>query len=101
MLSEITVTEVLTGIYDPQPAPEGKPGLKAPESLYGSRTMWAHLNRHRTHDGPLHYRRDHGIDYWARVTAPYSGLALWRGTERWRDQSWLDALVGGWERLWA
>ena len=59
-LWDITVTEVLAGIYDPQPAPAGEPARKVPESLYGSRKMWAHLNRHRTHGGPLHGRTDHG-----------------------------------------
>ena len=44
-LWDITVTEVLAGIYDPQPAPTGEPARKVPESLYGSRKMWAYLNR--------------------------------------------------------
>ncbi len=44
-LWDMTITEVLAGIYDPHPAPEGTSPTKAPESLYGSRKMWAHLNR--------------------------------------------------------
>ena len=44
-LWDMTITEVLAGIYDPQPALDGSTGKKAPESLYGSRKMWAHLNR--------------------------------------------------------
>ncbi|MCB0915776.1 MAG: IS3 family transposase [Actinobacteria bacterium] len=44
-LWDMTITEVLKRIYDPQPAPDGTPSRKAPESLYGSRKMWAHLNR--------------------------------------------------------
>ena len=43
----------------------------------------------------LRVESDHGIDYWARVTAPHPGLALWRGTERWRDQRWSNGLAGG------
>jgi putative transposase len=41
----MTITEVLAGIFDPQPAPDGSPARRAPEALYGSRKMWAHLNR--------------------------------------------------------
>ncbi len=44
-LWDMTLTEVLAGIYDPQPGPDGEPARRAPESLYGSRKMWAHLNR--------------------------------------------------------
>ena len=44
-LWDMTLTEVLAGIYDPQPGPDGEPARRAPESLYGSLKMWAYLNR--------------------------------------------------------
>jgi putative transposase len=39
-LWEMTVTEILAGIYEP-----GPDGRRRPESLYGATKMWAHLNR--------------------------------------------------------
>jgi putative transposase len=39
-LWEITLTEVLAGFYQPDPA-----GRRPPESLYGAVKMWAHLHR--------------------------------------------------------
>lgn len=39
-LSDIAITEVLASYYEPD-----EQGRQAPESLYGSAKMWAHLNR--------------------------------------------------------
>jgi transposase InsO family protein len=39
-LWDTTITEVLAGYYEPD-----EHGLRPPESLYGSKKMWAHLNR--------------------------------------------------------
>jgi hypothetical protein len=43
-LSDLVLTEVLAGYYEPQVDADGKKKL-APESLYGTTKMWAHLNR--------------------------------------------------------
>ena len=39
-LWDITITEILAGIYEPD-----ADGKRPPESLYGSLKMWAHLQR--------------------------------------------------------
>jgi len=39
-LSDIALTDVLAGYYEPD-----ERGRRRPESLYGSLKMWAHLNR--------------------------------------------------------
>ncbi|BBY61033.1 hypothetical protein MSAR_41690 [Mycolicibacterium sarraceniae] len=39
-LWDATITEILAGYYEPD-----EDGRKKPESLYGSLTMWAHLQR--------------------------------------------------------
>ena len=43
-LSDLVLTEVLAKYYEPQIDSKGKKKL-APESLYGTTKMWAHLNR--------------------------------------------------------
>lgn len=39
-LWDATITEVLSGVYQPN-----EQGRRPPESLYGATKMWAHLNR--------------------------------------------------------
>ena len=39
-LSDLVITEVIAGLYEPD-----EHGRRKPESLYGSLKMWAHLNR--------------------------------------------------------
>jgi len=39
-LSDLVITEVLAGLYEPD-----EHGRRKPESLYGSLKMWAHLQR--------------------------------------------------------
>ncbi len=41
VLWDTTITEILTGIYEPD-----EKGKRPPECLYGSLKMWAHLQRH-------------------------------------------------------
>ena len=45
----MTITEVLAGYHEPD-----EHGRRAPESLYGSTKMWAHLHREGHRGSPMH-----------------------------------------------
>jgi hypothetical protein len=53
---------------------------------WGSTGTWVVLRENANPAGfDLRVESDHGVDYWARLTAQRPDRALWRGTERWRS----------------
>jgi putative transposase len=62
-LWETTITEVLAGFYEPD-----QQGRRPPESLYGSRKMWAHLNREGIEVARCTVERLMQVNGWQGVT---------------------------------
>jgi putative transposase len=62
-LWDTTITEVLAGYYEPDES-----GRLAPESLYGSLKMWAHLNREGIEVAKCTVERLMRLNGWAGVT---------------------------------
>jgi putative transposase len=62
-LWETTITEVLAGYYEPD-----QDGRLRPESLYGSRKMWAHLNREGIEVARCTVERLMRANHWHGVT---------------------------------
>ena len=76
-LWDTTITEVLAGFYEPDPA-----GRRPPESLYGSVKMWEHLNRQGITVARCTVERLMQVNGWAGVV---------RGSRPWTTISDPDA----------
>jgi putative transposase len=62
-LWEVTITEIMAGYYEPD-----EHGRRAPESLYGSLKMWAHLRRQGIEVARCTVERIMRVNGWRGVT---------------------------------